>query len=190
MSLIGGFSLNVFEGLRRLGITGGQGLTMAGELQPTLLVSDLSRQVPGPVEPRGFVGANVLPGAGTRGAIQIESLAPGGIFIECIALRPFNPAVADNVHLSRSTTDLALPVANASDFGGDPVDSTPTAGQTAVAAFGPTLPLSAGFESLAFALGLFVPNGQFFTMMNSQTVDRLDAAVVWRELPAIPGPST
>ncbi len=81
------FRLNLQSVFRRLGIQSGAQLPQLNEqVQMTMLVTDLSRLVPAPIEPRGFAGAN-LALAGQFAQCQLRSLSPGGVFIEKVFLR-------------------------------------------------------------------------------------------------------
>lgn len=73
------FRLNVQQVFRRLGIqTGARLPQLEDNVQMTMLLTDLSRLVPAPIEPRGMAGINLSGSAGNNSVCQIKSLAGGG----------------------------------------------------------------------------------------------------------------
>lgn len=179
------FRINLQSVFRRLGIQSGARLPQLNdEVQMTMLVTDLSRLVPAPIEPRGFAGAN-LAVAGRFAQGQLRSLSPGGLFIEKIFLRGSVPADFMNHLVQVNNVDLGLAVMPNIDVGGTPIQSIFTAGTTVGASTGARLPSPDGFSSVALDLGIFVPNQFFFTIAQSNVTQRLDVAIIYRELPSV-----
>lgn len=150
----------------------------------TMLVTDLSRLVPAPIEPRGFAGAN-LALAGQFAQCQLRSLSAGGVFIEKIFLRGSVPSNLMNYVIDVSAVDLGLPVMPNINIGGTQILSIFTAGTTLAGPAGVRLPAPDGFSSVALDVGIFVPNQFFFTLGQSNVTQRLDVAIVYRELPSV-----
>jgi len=179
------FRLNLQSVFRRLGIQSGARLPQLNDqVQMTMLVTDLSRLVPAPIEPRGFAGANNAV-AGQFSQCQLRSLSPGGCFIEKIFLRGSVSANTMNYVLNVNTIDLGLAVQPNINVGGEQIFSIFTAGSTIAAPTGARLPAPDGFSAVALELGVFVPNQFFFTLAQSNVTQRLDVAIVYRELPSI-----
>jgi len=179
------FRLNLQSVFRRLGIQSGARLPQLNdEVQMTMLVTDLSRLVPAPIEPRGFAGANVAL-AGQFAVCQLRSLSPGGTFIESVILRGSAPAVTQNLLVNVNVTDLGLAVIPQVNIGGTQILSIFTAGTQAAAIVGVSLPAADGFTAVRLELGIFVPNQFFFTLGQSAVTQRLDVAIIYRELPSV-----
>ena len=181
------FRLNVQNVFRRLGIqTGARLPQLADNMQMTMLVTDLSRLVPAPIEPRGYAGAHINSALGLRSSVQLRSLSPGGIFIESLVFRSDYPQ-GDNFLIGVETTDLALgalPNQNIS-VGGSPITSVFTGGNGGVVITAATVPASNEFLSVAISAGFFVPNQAFFTVQSSANNRDLDIGIVYRELPSV-----
>lgn len=150
-----------------------------------MLVTDLSRLVPAPIEPRGFAGVNINPPVGQTSHAQLQALSPGGVFVEIMLLRGESPAQAENHRLDVSNQDLALPAAPNLNVGGTTILSAFTAGSLVVPITGVTFPSPTGFEAVTIPLGIFVPNQAFFTVRSFAVGTRLDVALIYRELPSV-----
>jgi len=180
------FRLNLQSVFRRLGIQSGARLPQLDDnVQMTMQVTDLSRLIPAPIEPRGLAGVNFLGAAGRFATCQLRALAAGGVFIESILLRGSSPLTTHNYFVDVSLVDLALPAAPNINIGGTQILSRFTAGNQVVLAGVVTLPSPAGFESINLEFGIFVPNQSFFTLAMEPTNARLDITLVYRELPSI-----
>lgn len=180
------FRLNLQSVFRRLGIQSGARLPqLEDNVQMTMQVTDLSRLIPAPIEPRGFAGANVAEIGGQFGQVQLQALAPGGAFVENIFLRSQVPALVDNYFINVNTQNLGLAAAVNINIGGTPVASSFTAGGDAVGTGGVPIPMPSGFEVVNIPLGVFVPNQSFFSIQGPRIFIRLDVAIIYRELPSI-----
>lgn len=178
--------LNVQSVFRRLGIQSGARLPQLNDnIQMTMLLTDLSRLVPAPIEPRGLCGANITSPVPRFATFQLQSLAGGGIFIESMFLRGQAPTITDNYIVDVSDDDLGLPVVSQINIGGTPVRSIATAGDVVVPTNGTSIPSPTAFDSFSFPLGIFVPNQQFFSIRHTNSAFRMDIALIYRELPSV-----
>lgn len=181
------FRLNLQNVFRRLGIQTGARLPQLNDtVQMTMLVTDLSRLVPAPIEPRGLAGVNLSGSLGNFSTVQLQSLAAGGIFIEKIIFRAegFNNNVT--YMFENTLTDLGMPVLPGHiNIGGTPVFSKFTGAEIAVATTGAPVPATSGNLSMVFEAGIFVPNQAFFSVTTSEKNNRLAIAIFYRELPSI-----
>ncbi len=179
------FRLNLQSVFRRLGIQSGARLPQLNDqVQMTMLVTDLSRLVPAPIEPRGLAGANVVV-AGQFSQVQLHSLAPGGIFVESIIQRGSAPANTMNLLFQVDAVDLGLAGAPNINVGGTQILSVFTAGTTLGAPTGVRVPSADGFSSVEIRIGIFVPNQFFLTIGQTNVSQRLDVALSYRELPSV-----
>lgn len=181
------FRLNVQSVFRRLGIqTGARLPQLEDNIQMTMLVTDLSRLVPAPIEPRGFAGVNLPGSLGNFSVCQLRSLASGGIFVENILFRADGFPTSENYMVDVTATDLGLPVvATQINIGGTPVRSIFTADEVAVATAGASLPATEGKQGFNLLAGIFVPNQAFFSLASKTKNKRLDVALIYRELPSV-----
>ncbi len=150
----------------------------------TMILSDLSRLIPAPIEPRGFAGANFLPLPGVFATCQFQALSPGGLFIEEIILRGQAPAVGENYTIGFDL-DLTLTPTPIGDIGGTPTDSRFFVGNSVPRALPGSLPAPDGNTVIALTANIFVRNQAFFTMQSTAAGDRLDVALIFRELPSV-----
>lgn len=178
------FRLNVQDVFRRLGMQSVRLPRVSDNVQMTMLVTDLSRLIPAPIEPRGFAGVNLAGLAGQFGAIQIRALSSGGIFIEQLILRSTAPAAADDFQLDVTVNDLGLPLGLQINIGGTPIQSLFTAGSVPFTPIAPVLPAPAS-QVIPFEVGIFVPNQAFFQLRGHRIGVGIDVAVVYRELPSV-----
>lgn len=180
------FRLNVQDVFRRLGIQTGARLPQLNDaIQMTMLVTDLSRLVPAPIEPRGLAGVNLDGVIGQFSVLQLQALSPGGIFIENMLFRGDTFPIAENYLIDVTATDLGLPAVATVNVGGTPIFSRFSADTVAVRTGGASLPMTTGREGFTFAPGIFVPNQAFFSVTIRSTNRRLDVALIWRELPSV-----
>ena len=180
------FRLNLQSVFRRLGIQSGARLPQLNdEVQMTMLVTDLTRLVPAPIEPRGLCGVNLAEIGGQFGQVQLRALSPGGIFVESLFLRGQAPALVDSYFINVNNNDLGLAVAPNINIGGTQILSRFTAGGDVAGTGGVRIPLPSGFESINVPLGIFVPNQSFFSIQGPRVFIRLDVAMIYRELPSI-----
>lgn len=181
------FRLNVQQVFRRLGIQTGARLPMLDDnIQMTMLVTDLSRLVPAPIEPRGLAGVNIDTMAGNFGAVQLQSLSAGGIFVETIMFRATGFAASENYFIDVTLTDLGLPALPGHvNIGGTPTFSRFTGGQVVVTTGGASIPAASPGDSINLQPGIFVPNQSFLSITTRTTVERLDVAIIYRELPSV-----
>jgi len=180
------FRLNLQSVFRRLGIQSGARLPQLNEnVQMTMLLTDLSRLIPAPIEPRGLSGMNILPPIGQFAVAQLQALSAGGIFIEVMMLRGQLPTAASNLFIEVNTTDLGLAPGVTVDVGGTPTLSAFTAGTTAAPTSGTIIPAPNLNTNLNLQVGIFVPNQSFFSMRPTAINQRLDAAFIYRELPSV-----
>ena len=178
--------LNVQSVFRRLGILSGARLPQLNEdIQLTMLVTDLSKLVPAPIEPRGMTGINLNSAAGMFGALQLHSLSGGGIFVETIVFRAAGFAASEHYLIDVTLTDLGLPGIPNVNIGGTPVFSRATAGLVGVSTAGATIPAASDGSSILLQPGIFVPNQAFLSITTSTTSERFICAVFYRELPSV-----
>ncbi len=180
------FRLNLQSVFRRLGIQSGARLPqLEDNVTMVMLVTDLSRLIPAPIEPRGFAGVNILPPAGQASLCQLRALAPGGVFIESVFLRGSAPPDTADYVINVDLVDLGLPVGQQIDVGGTLILSRFTAGSQVAGVPGVTLPSPDGFSAAQVDVGIFVPNQAFFTLAQNTANQRLDVAILYRELPSV-----
>lgn len=181
------FRLNVQQVFRRLGIQTGALLPQLDDnVQMTMLITDLSRLVPAPVEPRGLAGININPLPPLFSVCQLRSLAAGGIFVESVVFRGAAFPPDENYLIGVNDTDLGLPLSTGHiNVGGEPVLSRFTSGRKAIAPGGSPIPAGEGQETVSFSPGIFVPNQAFFSVSTTTADTRLDVSIIYRELPSI-----
>lgn len=180
------FRLNLNSVFRRLGIQSGARLPQLDDnVQMVMIVTDLSRLVPAPIEPRGLAGANVVTFGANFPMVQLRALSAGGIFVEEMILRGSAPALTENLILDVNVVDEGLPAATQINIGGTPVLSRFTAGSVLAPTVGVTVPAVDGLSRDSFPLGIFVPNQLFFSARTSLPNNVLDIAIVYRELPSV-----
>lgn len=179
------FRLNLQSVFRRLGIQSGARLPqLEDDVRMVMIVTDLSRLIPAPIEPRGLAGVNIAV-AGRFAVCQLRALSPGGVFIESIALRGSAPSILMNFLIDVNLVDLGLPASPNINVGGTQIFSRFTAGTILAAPTGVPIPSPDGFSSVTQRIGIFVPNQSFFTIGQSNVTQRLDVAITYRELPSI-----
>ncbi len=180
------FRLNLQSVFRRLGIQSGARLPQLDDnVQMTMQLTDLSRLIPAPIEPRGLAGANITEVGGQFGQVQLQALSPGGVFIENLFLRGQAPLLTDNYLINVSAQDLGMALGANINIGGTQILSRFTAGSAVVPTGGIPIPMPSGFETVNLPLGVFVPNQSFFSLQGPRIFIRLDVALVYRELPSI-----
>jgi len=181
------FRLNVLQVFRRLGIQTGAALPQLDEnVQMTMLLTDLSKLVPAPIEPRGLAGVNFASAVGLFSAVQLQSLSAGGIFVETLIFRASGFAASENYMIDVTLTDLGMPgLPGHINVGGTPVSSRFTGDQIAVATAGVSIPASAANQSIVLTPGIFVPNQSFFSITTRTANENLDVAFIYRELPSV-----
>ncbi len=181
------FRLNVQSVFRRLGIQTGARLPQLNDnIQMTMQVTDLSRLIPAPIEPRGFAGVNLPGSLGTLSVCQLQSLAEGGIFVENLLFRGAGFPASENYVVNVTVTDLGLAVSPGHiNIGGSPVFSAFTAGEVPIVAAGVPMPATTGTQQFGLEAGVFVPNQAFLTISTLTFNKRLDVALIYRELPSV-----
>jgi len=180
------FRLNLQSVFRRLGIQSGARLPqLEQDVRMVMVITDLSRLIPAPIEPRGLAGANIAGVVGQRSYVQLQALSPGGTFVEAIVFRGPTVGVGENQVLNVSDQDLGLPLFPNLNIGGTPILSRFTAGPHAVVGGGVTFPAPQGFEQFGFPLGIFIPNQSFLSVRPGFDNRRLDISILYRELPSI-----
>lgn len=180
------FRLNLQDAFRRLGIQSGARLPqLEDDVRMTMIVTDLSRLIPAPIEPRGLCGMNRQGSAPTHAVGQLQALSGGGIFIETVWMRGSGFTNVTNAFFDVSTLDLALPPGGQINIGGTATRSAFTEGLTIVGVIGIKMPAPEGTLTARFDVGMFVPNQSFFTVKMLGSNQRLDCSIAWRELPSI-----
>lgn len=181
------FRLNVQDVFRRLGIQTGARLPQLNDaIQMTMIVTDLSKLVPAPIEARGMAGVNLGTSSGLHSTIQLKSLSPGGIFIETMVLRPSGFATSETYLVDVTLTDLALPgLPGNINIGGTPIFSRFTGGFVNPSTGGAQLPGGGAGVSITVSPGIFVPNQAFFSLTTRTPTETLDVAIFYRELPSV-----
>lgn len=158
---------------------------LADDVQMTMVVTDLSRLIPAPIEPRGMGGINLANLAGQFGMVQLQALSAGGVFVEQLILRSQNPAAQDDFQLNVNTVDLGLPLAININIGGLQILSRMTGGHHPAPPLGAVLPAPASAQSINIPVGIFVPNQSFFSVRAHTVNVRLDVMMIYRELPSV-----
>lgn len=180
------FRLNILQVFRRLGIQTGARLPQLNDnVQMTMILSDLSKLVPAPIEPRALAGVNIPGSLGNISTVQIQSLAAGGIFLETFVFRAVGFAAEENYIFDVTLTDLAMPALAQLNIGGTPILSRFTGAEIPSPPAGVSVPGAAAGAGIDFAPGIFVPNQAFFTLATRTANERLDIAIFYRELPAV-----
>lgn len=180
------FRLNLQSVFRRLGIQSGARLPqLENDVRMVMVITDLSRLIPAPIEPRAICGANIPGAVGLHSFIQLRSLSGGGIFVETVMIRRTGAAINENVIINITDVDAGLPVFPQLDIGGTPVESVFTAGTHAVIGGGVRIPSPSGFETWGIPLGIFVPNQRFLTINPGFSNTRNDISLFYRELRSI-----
>lgn len=181
------FRLNVQSVFRRLGIQTGARLPQLDDnIQMSMLVTDLSRLVPAPIEPRGLAGVNLPGSLGNFSVCQLWSLAEGGIFIENLIFRGDGFPSSEDYMIDVTLTNLGLAVNPGHiNAGGSPVRSIFTAGEVPVTTGGAPMPATVGKAAVEFRPGIFCPNQALFSISSLTKNKRLDVAIVYRELPSV-----
>lgn len=180
------FRLNLQSVFRRLGIQSGARLPQLDDnVQMTMQITDLSRLIPAPIEPRGMCGVNLPAFAPNFGMCQLQALSAGGAFIETIFLRSANPAARDDFQLHVTTIDLALPLGVNINIGGTQILSRFTAGFVLAPFIGAILPAPSGSQAISFPVGIFVPNQSFFSIRAHTFNAIFDVSFIYRELPSV-----
>lgn len=180
------FRLNVQSVFRRLGIQTGARLPQLDDnIQMTMLVTDLSRLIPAPIEPRGMVGKNLGAIPGFFSAVQLHSLAAGGLFIESVVLRPFGFSENDTFRFDVTLNDLGLTSGPIINIGGTPVASQFTFGFPPAVTTGTGIPAGSDDTTILLQPGIFVPNQAFFSVHTDKINERLNVALFFRELPSV-----
>lgn len=180
------FRLNVQNIFRRLGIqTGARLPQLEDNVRMTMQLTDLSRLIPAPIEPRGLAGINLDSAPPSRPVVQLKSLSAGGLFVETILYRVENFAADDNLLIQISLTDLGMTPRSQQNIGGSPIFSQFTA-QNVLVGIPTGVPVPGGGQTntIAIPAGIFVPNQALFTMMQEK-IQRLDVALIYRELPSV-----
>lgn len=183
------FRLNVQQVFRRLGIQTGSRLPQLDDnVQMVMILTDLSRLVPAPIEPRGFCGVNLGPSVGNKSVCQLQALGEGGIFVESMLLRGDAFVSSDNYLLTVTANDFGMPIVNGGNInigGSPPIRSRFTAQQVNVALQGVSMPATPNREAISLTAGIFVANQSFFQIGTKNNNSRLDISIVYRELPSV-----
>lgn len=181
------FRLNLQSLFRRLGIqTGARLPQLEDNVQMTMQITDLSRLIPAPIEPRGVCSVNLAALAANFGVLQLQALSAGGVFIENILLRSSNPLPRDNFQINVTTDNLLLPIAININIGGLQILSRATAGFVLFTPqIGAAIQAPTGTQAISIPLGIFVPNQFFFTIRGHTINSILDVSLIYRELPSV-----
>ncbi len=181
------FRLNVQSVFRRLGIQSGARLPqLEDDIRMVMVVTDLSRLIAAPIEPRGLAGVNIPGSTGFFSICQIESLAEGGIFVERLVFRGDGFPSDENYVIRVTVNGLTLPsLPGIQSVGGTPIRSEFSGGEILLINSGASVPAPSGKEVSFPEFGIFVPNQSFFTVSSSSKNKRLDVAIMWRELPSV-----
>lgn len=179
------FRLNLQSVFRRLGMQSVRLPQIADDVQMTMQVTDLSRLIPAPIEPRGMGGINIAALAGNFGMVQLQALSPGGAFVEQLVLRSQAPGPADDFQLHVTNINLGLPLAININIGGQQILSRITGGWEPAPFIGAVLPAPATAQSMTLPVGIFVPNQMFFSVRAHTVNARLDVMMIYRELPSV-----
>lgn len=158
-------------------------LRVLESIQPTMVVGDLSDVTPPHVAPSAFFGGLLIGGVGTSGALQIQSLAQGGSFVEWLTFDSANTTATFSIQ----TTDPGLPTILAGfQASRDPIVGIARRGDIAVVTVdAPVISQDAAIISFA-PRPIFVPRGQFFLIQLGGTTATSNAlfGIGWREVPA------
>lgn len=181
-----GGAFNVARLIRELGLKPVAGdetlMRVLQTIQPTLQVGDLSHTTPPHVGASAMFGSIVIGLAAQRGIIELQSLAPGGGFVEWVMVD--TNATGAQMRVVTTPSGVAIAVPSAGQLSRDPVLSTVVRGS--VAATGdPSVVIVADIDQFRFGhTPLFIPRGSIFQV--EHTVDQQLSFVNfgWREVPA------
>jgi len=185
-------NLSIAEALSRSGVKGGVIPQFRGDVQPVMVLADLSDSYSGePLEARGLVGGEHtgIP-AGFRAFARMQSLAPGGTVVEfadfsvnSFSLLAFvditEELVAGLVESERVVLQCGGAVASNRVFSGWTA--------AAVSGAGPMFIGGTTGGGTTLDLRIYVPSGSllyFFASSLSTGGDNLNFRFLWREVPA------
>ncbi len=182
-----GGAFNTAALIRELGLkpVGPDEMRVLTTIQPTMDVANLSDHTPVHKVPTAMFGATIQGLAGESGVVQVQSLAPGGIFIEDLII-----AGAQNVVATTNLAPLAgviVVVLPACLFSDDPIVSSVLQGSVP-AILPPRAQLRAASSIYAAAgpNGWFIPKGTFFRISTSALAVSTEVIFTIREVPAAP----
>lgn len=163
-----GGAFNVSALIRQLGLkaVSGEDLRVLETIQPVLPVGDLAGLTPAHVPPSAMFGDFVAGGVGTNATMEIQSLAPGGLFVDWLIVGPSTSFVGWSV--TTVTHAAGLPVlASAGQLSNEPIESVVRSG--AIAAVGGNSVAADSINGGTFfpAHPWFVPRGSFFSMQSA-----------------------
>lgn len=181
-----GGAFNVAALIEQLGLkpVGPDEMRVLSTIQPTMDVADLSDHTPVHKVPTSLFGATITGLAGESGVVQVQSLAPGGLFIEDLII-----AGAQNVVVTTNLAPLAgviLVVQPACVFSDDPIESSVLQGSIP-AILPPRAQLRAASSIYAASgHGWFIPKGSFFRVSTGALAVSTEVIFTVREVPAAP----
>lgn len=162
-------AFNVSRLIAELGLQNirGDEMRVLETIQPTMDVGNLADVTPPHVAPTAIFGTILIGGVGTAGGVQIQSLAPGGGFIEWIT---FESSVTNAVFsIQTANPGLAVALAPGGQASRDPIVSIATTGNVAVVTTSaPVISQTAAILNFT-TRPIFIPRGTFFLLQNTGT---------------------
>jgi len=133
-------TFNVSALIAELGLQNvtGDEMRVLQSIQPVLAVGDISGNTPPHVPPAAAFGALVLGGGATFGTMQLQSLAPGGCFMDWFTFQSAATSLNVTVREGNVAPGMAV-VAPAAQLSRDPVVSIATNGAQAAGVGAPAI---------------------------------------------------
>lgn len=180
--------LNFGEMLRRLGIRApGWSPETAEQIQPVVVVSDVSILVPPLLPATALAGGEFASNAVRFPAFQFQSIAPGGAFVRTLRITPAGAASLRTVIRTTPLTFVTSVLPTRYNMGPTPVQSVLTLGD--VAALSTAVNTDAAFGITGFAQAViddvfFIPSGSFLIVEYNAVNQTFYVAMTWQEIPA------
>jgi len=155
-------------------------MRVLGGIQPVLVAGDLSALTPPHVPASAIFGGNLVGAVAELATIQLQSLAPGGCFIEWLAIRSAQLTMLRLRQVSAGALAALPPAAIVSR-------DTPVS----VVTQGPLASIGGAAAPLEDSngprhLGIFIPPGAFFTLQSLVPDVPMEISMLVREVPAAP----
>lgn len=182
-----GGAFNVSQLIRELGLKTISGDTMRvlETVQPTLPVGQLEGLTPPHVPPSAMFGVTAASGAGLNATLEVQCLAPDGLWIGWAVIGASASIVGYRVTTVTHAAGLGV-LASAGQLSRDAVLSVVRSGGIA-AVGGPSVDFPSTFGgNLFFADPLYVPRGSFFSLQSVLTNVPVFLGFKFKEVPAAP----
>lgn len=181
-----GGAFNVSQLIRELGLQTIDGDTMRvlETIQPTMVVGDLSDVTPPHVAPSAIFGLTIAGVVAESGTIEIQCLAPGGLFIEWIITIGTTTNLLARV--TTATIAAGLPIIPpAGQTSRDPMVSVVRAGTIIASPLNEFVAFGTASQGLSFGPNpLFIPRGSFFNIQALNNNAAVSLSFGAREVPS------